>query len=79
MQKSNSRLNLVQVVSRLLMFLSFHTDVRNGYVTQTFSFGGFIEGLVSFVLTISGKLMGCFDLGDLASASQDEDLYQPQH
>ena len=50
MQKSNSRLNLVQVVSTLLMFLSFHTDVRNGYVTQTLSFGGFIEGLASFVL-----------------------------
>ena len=75
MQKSNSRLNLVQVMSRLLMFLSFHTDVRNGYVTHTLSFGGFIEGLMSFVFTSSGKLMGCLDLGDLASASQDEDLY----
>ena len=48
-------------------------------VTRTLSFGGFIEGLASFVFTISGKLMGCLDLGDLASASQDEDLYQPQH
>ena len=56
------------------MFLSFHTDVRNEYVTWTLSFGGFIEGLVSFAFAMSGKLLlliGSLDLGDLASASQD--------
>ena len=53
------------------MFLSFRTDVRNGYVTQILSFGGFIEGLASFVFAIGGKVMGSLDLGDLASASQD--------
>ena len=53
------------------MFLSFYTDVRNGYVTRILSFGGFIEGLTSFVLAIGGKLMGSLDLGDLASSSQD--------
>ena len=44
----------------------------NGYVTQTLSFGGFIKGLETFTFAISGKLMGCLDLGELASASQDD-------
>ena len=70
-QNSDSRLNSVQAVSRLLMFLSFHTDVRNGYVTWTLSFGGFIEGLANFGFAIGSKLMGSLDLEDLASASQD--------
>ena len=44
------------------MFLSFHTDVRNGNVTRILSFGGFIEDLASFAFAIGSNLMGSLDL-----------------